>query len=280
MNDKGAVTTSAARSITVAGTVVSGNVYYIHTDHLDTPREITNEQNQTVWKNPPLTEPFGMTPVDEDPDGDGQAFTFNLRFPGQYYDQETGTHYNYFRDNYLPDFGRYGQSDPIGLEGGINTYAYVNNNPLIFVDPLGLGLKHHSGQKIDCGGGCWIRIDFTLNEDTGETVRHLHWGCSRQEEGACGESGGKSHDGYWDDLPNKIKKCAMQHGFQGGSKDPLFEILNEIVRIIVENWLSTESPSSPPSVDPVDELMGKDKNPPSRPAYPIPPLLPLPIPIP
>jgi RHS repeat-associated protein len=137
-DDKGAVTTSAARSITVEGTAVSGNVYYIHTDHLDTPREITNEQNQTVWKNPPLTEPFGSTPVDEDPDGDGQAFTFNLRFPGQYYDQETGVHYNYFRDNYLPDFGRYGQSDPIGLAGGINTYAYVRGNPLLWSDWWGL----------------------------------------------------------------------------------------------------------------------------------------------
>jgi RHS repeat-associated protein len=124
-DDKGAVTTSAARSITVEGTTVSGNVYYIHSDHLETPREITNEQNQTVWKNPPLTEPFGSTPVDDDPNSDGQSFTFNLRFPGQYYDQETGAHYNYFRDNYLPDFGRYGQSDPIGLRGGINTNQYL-----------------------------------------------------------------------------------------------------------------------------------------------------------
>jgi RHS repeat-associated protein len=137
-DDKGAVTTSAARAITVEGTSVAGNVYYIHSDHLETPREITNEQNQTVWKNPPLTEPFGSTPVDEDPDSDGQTFTFNLRFPGQYYDQETGTHYNYYRDNYRPDFGRYGQSDPIGLAGGINTYGYVRGNPLFFVDMLGL----------------------------------------------------------------------------------------------------------------------------------------------
>jgi RHS repeat-associated protein len=140
-NSNNGTTTSAARSITVEGTTVSGNVYYIHSDHLDTPREITNEQNQTVWKNPPLTEPFGSTPVDDDPDGDGQAFTFNLRFPGQYYDQETGTHYNYYRDNYLPDFGRYGQSDPIGLTGGINTYAYVRGNPLRRHDRWGLITK-------------------------------------------------------------------------------------------------------------------------------------------
>jgi RHS repeat-associated protein len=148
-DDKGAVTTSTARTITIEGTVVSGNVYYIHTDHLETPREITNEQNQTVWKNPPLTEPFGNTPVDDDPDGDGQVFTFNLRFPGQYYDQETGTHYNYFRDNYLPDFGRYGQSDPIGLRGGINTYGYVRGNPLSLIDFLGLlGFSREECERI------------------------------------------------------------------------------------------------------------------------------------
>ena len=69
--------------------------------------------------------------------GTTNDFTFNLRFAGQYYDQETGLHYNYFRD-YDPATGRYIESDPIGLGGGINTYNYVGDYPVSSVDPLGL----------------------------------------------------------------------------------------------------------------------------------------------
>ncbi|MFD2454554.1 RHS repeat-associated core domain-containing protein [Ideonella paludis] len=61
-------------------------------------------------------EAFGNSPPNENPNALG-AFSFNLRFPGQTFDKETGWHYNHHRD-YRPGAGRYAQSDPIGLAGG------------------------------------------------------------------------------------------------------------------------------------------------------------------
>ena len=81
-----------------------------------------------------------LTPLfafDEDPDNDGQSVTVNLRFPGQYYDAETGLYYNWHR-YYEPSTGRYVTSDPIGLVAGLNIYSYAAQNPLYWVDPLGL----------------------------------------------------------------------------------------------------------------------------------------------
>jgi len=111
------------------------DIYYIHAYHLGTPRKITRpNDNRVVWRWEP--EAFGNSLPDQNPSGLG-SFAFNLRFPGQYYDQETGLFYNYFRD-YDPATGRYVESDPIGLRGGINTYTYVYNNPLRYTDPQGL----------------------------------------------------------------------------------------------------------------------------------------------
>ena len=110
------------------------DIFLIYTDHLDTPRLITNQANQRVWEW--KTDAFGAGPANEDPSGLG-VFSFNLRFPGQYYDVETGLHYNYFRD-YDPTVGRYVESDPIGLAAGTNTYNYVGGGPLNGVDHFGL----------------------------------------------------------------------------------------------------------------------------------------------
>ena len=91
-------------------------------------------------------EPFGANPADEDPDANSVAFDLPLRLPGQRYDQETGLHYNYFRD-YDPSLGRYGESDPIGIRGGLNTYVYVLGDPLRYVDVLGLALGDLPSKK-------------------------------------------------------------------------------------------------------------------------------------
>ncbi len=104
--------------------------YYVHTDHLGSPQVIT-AQNQTVaWMAD--YQPFGKLQP-------GQVNSIELysRFPGQSLDSETGLYYNYFRD-YDPSIGRYIESDPIGLRGGNNTYAYVGGNPTKYVDPKGL----------------------------------------------------------------------------------------------------------------------------------------------
>lgn len=107
--------------------------HYVYSDNLNTPRAITNTTGQVVWRWD--GEPFGATPANENPSGLG-VFSYGLRFPGQYFDVETGFHQNRWRE-YDPKLGRYLQSDPIGLAGGLNTYLYADGNPLSKVDPSG-----------------------------------------------------------------------------------------------------------------------------------------------
>jgi len=134
---------------------VLGDFYY-HLDHLGTPQLMTDEDQTVIWQA--SYAPFGeATLLTEIIDND-------LRLPGQYFDSESGLHYNYFRD-YDPGTGRYVQSDPIGLQGGINTYAYVLNNPFRYIDPL--GLHHHPDHKNNCAfGDAWC--SFTGRRDITE----------------------------------------------------------------------------------------------------------------
>jgi len=104
-------------------------IFYYQNDHLGTPQKTIDSQGDVVWEMKALA--FGETAVSNN------AVTIsNLRFPGQYYDMETGTHQNYFRD-YDPAVGRYRQSDPIGLAGGINTYLYAMADPIQSFDSTG-----------------------------------------------------------------------------------------------------------------------------------------------
>ncbi|TCK18882.1 RHS repeat-associated protein [Thiogranum longum] len=113
----------------------ANGIYDVHSDNLDTPKFLTNSSKQTVWKAD--NESFGKASVNDDVDGDTNIVAFNMRFPGQYFDSETGLHYNLQR-YYSPDTGRYLTSDPIGLDGGLNSYLYVDANPVQYIDPLGL----------------------------------------------------------------------------------------------------------------------------------------------
>ncbi len=109
-------------------------IYYLHTDHLNTPQRIPNAQQQVIWQWQGGA--FGDGKEIADPDGDG----------------ETGLNYNYYQD-YDRQLGRYVQSDPIGLEGGLNTYVYVNSNPLKCIDPT--GESPLTGSGLPCFGlGC------------------------------------------------------------------------------------------------------------------------------
>ncbi|UXY15344.1 hypothetical protein N8I74_18865 [Chitiniphilus purpureus] len=130
----------------------TAQLYYAWADHLGTTRQLSDPARRKVVWDWPISEPFGHSGVREDPDVDGKLVTYNLRFPGQYFDKETGRFYNYFRD-YDPRIGRYIQSDPIGLAGGINTYAYVRGDPLSYSDPKGLAWQVVVGVGVRVVGG-------------------------------------------------------------------------------------------------------------------------------
>ncbi|WP_218569275.1 RHS repeat-associated core domain-containing protein [Pseudomonas sp. F(2018)] len=115
------------------GAITASTAFYLHADHLNTPRLATNQAGQEVWRW--KSDAFGMGNAVSVANSGLNAI--NLRFPGQYFDSDSGLHYNYFRD-YDPQTGRYVESDPIGLDGGLNTYGYVEGNPLRSSDPDGL----------------------------------------------------------------------------------------------------------------------------------------------
>ena len=128
--------------------VINGQLHAVHSDHLNTPRRLTNADGRVVWQwaysafgdekptmaknrfaNPDITPNPGTTGISE--------VVFNLRNPGQYFDKESELFYNLNR-SYSPDQGRYTQGDPIGQGGGWNRFVYVDGNPLSLVDPEGL----------------------------------------------------------------------------------------------------------------------------------------------
>ncbi|MDZ7662429.1 RHS repeat-associated core domain-containing protein [Thiohalophilus sp.] len=168
-------------------------IYYVHTDHLGTPRIVTSEANDVVWRWD--SDPFGQTQPVSEGWGD-EEFVFNLRFPGQYYDHETGLHYNYYR-YYDPSTGRYMTSDPIGLEGGLNTYGYAMHNPNKYFDLYGLDVWEdmpipslpRRRQGLICGSGAtasWVP-DYYGKADFSDACRK-HDDCYGDKGKECGKS--------------------------------------------------------------------------------------------
>ncbi|MGF1732344.1 RHS repeat-associated core domain-containing protein [Photobacterium kasasachensis] len=114
-----------------AALIKQGEIYYYHLDHLGTPLKLTDSSGETAWQAEYSIDGLA-SPVIE-------TISNPLRFQGQYFDEESGLHYNRFR-YYDPETGRFIHQDPIGLLGGINPYQYAPN-PVLWTDPQGLSCK-------------------------------------------------------------------------------------------------------------------------------------------
>jgi len=138
-----------------------GNYFFYHNDHLGTPQKMIEVNGAVAWEA--KYEAFGKANIEIG------TLENNLRFPGQYYDSETGLHYNYNR-YYDPQNGRYLSADPIGLDGGINLYLYSENNSIINYDENGLQCKSDDdclkcityAESRGTGSTCYKAIAWTI----------------------------------------------------------------------------------------------------------------------
>ncbi len=185
----------------------ANGIYSVHYDHLQTPKLMTDASEKVVWLN--RMQAFGEAVVDEDPDGDTTSVTLNSRFPGQYFDSETGSYYNYFRD-YDAGTGRYIESDPVGLQGGINTYGYVGGNPLRYIDPTGeialpaICIFNPYACYIAGATLCYTVWQIIKPDGLSYSIKVYNEECKGDncsEEGEPDDS--EEYDDYWDKLTDK-----------------------------------------------------------------------------
>ncbi len=213
-------------------------VWYYHTDPAGTVQEVTKADGTLVWAG--YHAAFGEMRADIS--GSREYYPQPLRMPGQYFDEETGLHYNLFR-YYAPECGRFISQDPIGLRGGLNLYAYAPN-PLKYIDPLGLttchgttaqGNPHYSGTDKPLTTGATPNSIYThidpktgkavqnaIYDSNGSVIGHVDFKNHGIESGhyhefpipgnpASGHGAGKPHNPYstipsgWDILPPGIE---------------------------------------------------------------------------
>ncbi|AJQ93347.1 RHS repeat-associated core domain-containing protein [Gynuella sunshinyii] len=169
--------TNVDSNSTLNYTIKADDLFYIIPDHLGAPYKLINNQSATVgWEKRNFE--IGASPYGDNRLFDGTSLYVGyvqqpLRFPGQYADKETGLYYNWHR-YYDPRTGRYVQSDPIGLNGGLNTYAYVGGNPLSYVDPLGLYTEIIIWQPVGKGGSSFGHVSSNVNS-TNYSWGHGGW---------------------------------------------------------------------------------------------------------
>ena len=176
-------------------------------DHLGTPMELTAQRGEIAWSG--TYQAWGLAKEKCTDSAIRENIRNPLRFQGQYFDTETGLHYNRYR-YYDPQVGRFISKDPIGFAGGLNVYAYAPN-PVGWVDPFGLA---KSGRWQPVGNGR-IRIDPPHVENTNQQV-HAHCECkSRRKEIVINQDGTQSHGSRGDisGLTKPEKEFLKEKGF-------------------------------------------------------------------
>ena len=169
---------------------------YIHTEHLNTPRMITDTSQNVVWTWA-NTDPFGANAA-------SGSLTFNLRFPGQYYDAETRLNYNVNRDYDPVNGGRYLQSDPVGLIGGVNGYGYVGGNPISYIDPIGLKCN---------ASGCWLTPNEKSLADAGNYIDYYDAACTGGDSYACAAKDVAGNVGFAANFTNwRLRRSLKENG--------------------------------------------------------------------
>jgi RHS repeat-associated protein len=224
----------------------TGALFFLQGDRLDTPQFATDGAERAEWKA--AYQPFGaIRPVILN-------LAQNLRFPGQYADQETGYYHNGFR-TYAADLGRYLESDPIGLSGGLNTYAYVFNNPINAIDPYGLKCPCDEVKADQESGLPFFKelqqlVGHSPLAHTGEGEAHKPVNLARDPLGAA-SLWAKFMSGL--EVPDTKTIEGIADYLSGKEIDAAQEILENIAKLFEHSEPEEECPTYGPSTGPYPE---------------------------